>query len=218
MSISAMSGQVVGQRGEQRGQVGDRAGDLEAVGGQQLGEAVSDERGVVGDQDSHGISALTVVPWPGGLWTVRRPLRAPTRSARPPQAAAGLEVGAAATVVADHHDEAAVHRGCMETFGGVCVCVFGDVGQGFGDDEVGGALDGFGVASIGDIEGDRHRRPVGEAAHRRGQAVRGQDRGMDTAASSRNSRSPGLQLGAPRRASRCCRRLSAQQLEGQPGG
>ena len=81
------------------------------------------------------------------------------------QAAAGLEVGAAAAVVADFDDEAAV-LGLDGDVGGVCVGVFGDVGQGFGDDEVGGALDRFGVASVGDIDGDRQRRPVGEAGAR----------------------------------------------------
>ena len=83
MSISATSGTVALDRREQRRDVADGTGDLEAVRGQDLVQAVADQRGVVGYDDAHGISARIVVPAPGAVWTVNVPLRAPTRSARP---------------------------------------------------------------------------------------------------------------------------------------
>ena len=47
---------------------------------------------VLGDDDSHGILARTVVPSPGGLSTSRRPSSAASRSARPAQPAARVGV------------------------------------------------------------------------------------------------------------------------------
>src|SRR3954454_6812370 len=43
----------------------------------------SQQPAVVGDHDAHGSSAVMTVPWPGGLVTRSRPLRAATRSASP---------------------------------------------------------------------------------------------------------------------------------------
>src|SRR5207245_4656153 len=60
------------------------ADDLDPVLLEQLGHPLAQERGIVGDHDSHGISAVMRVPRPPSvLSTQSRPPRASTRSARP---------------------------------------------------------------------------------------------------------------------------------------
>src|SRR5262249_4603887 len=69
--------------------VGERVGvvhlrdDLEVVVPQQPGQAVSQEREVLGDHDPHGSSARIVVGPPSGLSTVSFPSSASTRRRRP---------------------------------------------------------------------------------------------------------------------------------------
>ena len=58
-------------------------GDLMAAGAQQLRKPVADQRGVVGDNEAHGISARMIVPAPLPVCTERVPSSAPTRSRRP---------------------------------------------------------------------------------------------------------------------------------------
>ena len=57
--------------------------DLEAGVLEQARGALAQQDGVVGDHDSHGISAHRTVPPPGGLTTFSSPSSAATRSARP---------------------------------------------------------------------------------------------------------------------------------------
>ena len=59
------------------------ADHLEPRLGEEAGDALPKEDGVVGDHDPHGISALSTVPNPRGLSTARSPPSASTRSASP---------------------------------------------------------------------------------------------------------------------------------------
>src|SRR5512132_1260898 len=68
---------------DQAGAVPDLGHDLDPAVGQQPGQALAQQDGVLGDHDSHGSSALITVGPPGGLEMVRWPSTAATRSARP---------------------------------------------------------------------------------------------------------------------------------------
>src|SRR5215213_10827873 len=79
-------GQVgtVGVNGrDQAGAVADLGHDLDPAVGQQPGQALAQQDGVLGDHDPHGSSARITVGPPGGLVTVSWPSTAATRSARP---------------------------------------------------------------------------------------------------------------------------------------
>ena len=71
--------------------VGHGRDDLEAAVGQQLGQALPQQHGVLGDHDSHGSSTVIVVGPPGGLSMARVPSTAAARWASPssPLPAAG---------------------------------------------------------------------------------------------------------------------------------
>src|SRR5512132_281426 len=53
---------------------------VEAGVGEEAGEPLPQEHGIVGDDYPHGISARILTPPPGARSTARRPSRAPTRS------------------------------------------------------------------------------------------------------------------------------------------
>ena len=57
--------------------------DVDPAVGEEAGEALADDDGVVGEDHPHGIAAVTRVPWPGALSTRRWPSRASTRSRSP---------------------------------------------------------------------------------------------------------------------------------------
>src|SRR2546426_3537368 len=57
--------------------------DLESDLGEHPGQALAEEHRVVGEDQPHGILAITRVPWPGGLSTRRSPPRAAALSASP---------------------------------------------------------------------------------------------------------------------------------------
>src|SRR5262249_48748149 len=61
----------------------DWGDDLEAALGQQPCEALADDDCVVGENHTHGISARSCVPPPGGLTTAKQPPSASIRSQRP---------------------------------------------------------------------------------------------------------------------------------------
>src|SRR6185503_3995311 len=58
--------------------------DREAGVLEQPRDALPDVRRIVGDHDSHGISATSTVPWPRSLSMRSEPSSADSRSARPP--------------------------------------------------------------------------------------------------------------------------------------
>src|SRR5215211_4185483 len=68
---------------DQAGAVADLGDDLDPAVGQQPGQALAQQHGVLGDHDPHGSSALITVGPPGGLVMVSSPSTAATRSARP---------------------------------------------------------------------------------------------------------------------------------------
>src|SRR5690606_126540 len=57
--------------------------DLVALFGEEAHQALSQQGGVLGEDDAHGSSAVIVVGPPGGLWTVSLPSRAATRPRSP---------------------------------------------------------------------------------------------------------------------------------------
>src|ERR1700689_1745016 len=68
---------------EQSFGIGGEPDNLEARFGEQPGEPFAKDHRVVGECYSHGISARSVVPRPGGLEIVNRPPSASMRSASP---------------------------------------------------------------------------------------------------------------------------------------
>ena len=68
---------------DQRRAVRDGRDDVEAVVAQQPGQAVAQQREVLGDHNAQGITALIVVGPPAGLTTTSRPSSASTRRASP---------------------------------------------------------------------------------------------------------------------------------------
>ena len=60
-----MSGLVGAHQREQVDGVGELGDDLEAGLGEEAGHALAHQGGVVGDDQAHGISAVTLVPVPG---------------------------------------------------------------------------------------------------------------------------------------------------------
>ena len=75
---------------------------------EQPAETLSEQDLVLGDHYPHGSSAVTRVPRPGGLSTLRLPPSAATRSVMPASPEPLGRDGAADAVVADADDEAAV--------------------------------------------------------------------------------------------------------------
>ena len=144
-------------------------------------DALAEQGRVVGDDYSHGILAMTVVPSPAGLVddqpAVER--RDPVFEAAQPGPVIG--VGAADAVVADLDLDRAVAPRDADR-GAVGVGVAGDVGQRLGDHEVGRRLDRFRQPLRRRLEDlDRQRRAVGEAAERRLQPAVAEHRGVDAA-------------------------------------
>src|SRR3954452_3818167 len=76
-------GLVLVDRGEQLLRVVRLGNDLDAFAAEEGRDALAHQPAVVGDHDSHGSSAVTTVPAPGGLRIRRVPSSAATRSARP---------------------------------------------------------------------------------------------------------------------------------------
>jgi hypothetical protein len=71
---------------------------------------------------------------------------------------------------------------CGDVDGRVCgVCVFGDVGERFGGEEVGGCLDRGGEAACVHGQLDRDRCSSGECGERCRESFLGEDRGVDAA-------------------------------------
>src|SRR5919108_5250251 len=74
---------VLGDDGQQRLRVADPRNDGVAGVFEEPSEALTQEHGVLGDHDSHGIATSTVVPSPSGLSTANVPPCAATRSRSP---------------------------------------------------------------------------------------------------------------------------------------
>ena len=134
-------------------------------------DARPDEQAVLRDHDTHGSSAVTVVPAPGGLTTRRLAVERLDAVGEAAQARAGGVVGAADAVVGDLDARQRArlpdaHRDARR------LRVLADVGQRLGGDEVRGQLDRLGEAAgrlVGDrgVDGRARREPL----QRRGQPV-----------------------------------------------
>ena len=121
-------------------------------------EALAEQHLVFGDHDSHGSSAVTTVPRPAGLSTVRLPPSAATRSVMPASPEPGGRDGAADAVVTDAHDERAVPpAGADADLRGVGV--LGRVGERLARHEVGRGLQTVVEALVGGLDADAQRRP-----------------------------------------------------------
>ena len=83
MSTTATSGSARSHRSPEPVGVADRRDDLEARVREHPREALAEQRGVVGDHDAHGISAVDARAAAGRAVDPRRPSSAATRSARP---------------------------------------------------------------------------------------------------------------------------------------
>ena len=108
MSMMARSGRASQHGGHQRRRVAGRGDDVVPGVGEQAGQALPEQRGVLADHDAHGSTASTTVPRPAGLSTSSVPPAAATRSASPASPAPGPDRGAAAAVVADPHGQPSV--------------------------------------------------------------------------------------------------------------
>ena len=144
MSITATSGGSAATSAQQLRGVARLREHVDAIGGEQPGEALADDDCVVGEDHPHGIVAVRWVPWPAGLSMWRLPSRASTRS-RSPRSPGASGVGAADAVVGDLHGQLAVRARDVDGRAGG-VGVLGDVGERLGGDEVGRRFDGCGEA------------------------------------------------------------------------
>ena len=79
----ATSGRCVSTASASPDASGHGRADLDARLGEQPGQALAQQHGVVGDHDPHGSSASTSVPWGWFSLTRKVPRSADTRSARP---------------------------------------------------------------------------------------------------------------------------------------
>ena len=111
----ARSGIVPLHQLEQLVAVAGQPDDLEASLLQQPRKSLAQDHRVVGERYSHGISARSVVPRPGGLETVKLPPRASTRSAKPrspepPDVVAPPIPSSATSITSDRSSPLAVTR------------------------------------------------------------------------------------------------------------
>ena len=157
------------------------AHDVEAGIVEQAHRTLAQQHRVVGDHDAHGISARSDRALAGRAVDVEAAVERGHAVGEAAQAGAAGGVGAATAVVAHLDDQAAVVVRELD-LDLRRVRVAGHVGQGLGDGEVGGDLDGGRVPrGGGDSQHRRQRRPGHERAQRRLQAALGQDRGVDAA-------------------------------------
>ena len=175
-------GTLVAHAREQRSGVADLGDDLEPGLGEQPGDALADQRRVVGDHDPHGISALMRRAGAGLALDDRAcASSASSRSRRPARPESARRASAADAVVHDGHAKRAAraleaHRGLGRRG------VLDDVRQGLRDQEVGGELDGVGQP-IPDRSFHRHRkrRPPRERLDAPSQPLLAQQRRMNSA-------------------------------------
>ena len=103
-------------------------------------DAGPQQRGVLGDHDAHGSTAVTIVGPVAGLDTVNVPRAARTRSSSPRSPVASSSVAAVAPPTPSSNTETYNVAGRLVVAHGddrlAGVRVFGDVGQRLGDDEV----------------------------------------------------------------------------------
>jgi hypothetical protein len=130
----------------------------------------------------------------GGAVDRESPVERADAVGEPFESPARLGLRAAGSVVGDLDEQSSIVRGDGDR-GGSRVCVFGDVRQCFGGDEVRGALHGRRIALIGDPGADGERSPVDESADGRAQPLIGEDRGVDPARELAQLPQRGLQLG-----------------------
>ena len=153
----------------ERRAVRDGRDDVEAVVAQQPGQAVAQQREVLGDHNAQGITALIVVGPPAGLTTTSRPSSASTRRASPrrplpsasaPPAPSSATCTTSAVVDVPHVD--------LDVSG---LRVLPGVRERFGGDEVRRRLDRRRrPARQVDRDGDLQRRALGERGRSRARA------------------------------------------------
>ena len=161
MSTIATSGRCASTSASSSSPSAARPDDVEARLGEQPREPLAQEHRVVGEDHSHGISACTTVPRPGGLSTSSRPPSASTRSASPrspvPRAPSAPPTPSSATSTTARPSVRADADAHGRRLG-----VLGDVGQRLRDDVVGGGLD-----AVREALGQARRRGRAAAARRR---------------------------------------------------
>ena len=97
---------------QQVGRVGHTRDHLVAGVGEDALDARAQQRGVLGDHDAHGSTAVTIVGPVAGLETVNVPRAARTRSSSPrrPVASSLSVISCAAAAVVEHRDVQLVGR------------------------------------------------------------------------------------------------------------
>ena len=134
-------------RRQQAPGVAERADDLVVVLGEDPGDALAQQHGVLGDHDAHGSSTTSIGRPALGAGDPQPALDGEHPVAEPGESAAGdAAIGAAAPVVAHLDDDRCSRLGrrrcsVTRTDARVRAAVLGDVGQRLGDDEVRGRLD-----------------------------------------------------------------------------
>ena len=130
--------------------------DLVAAVDEQAGEAFAQQDLVLGDHDTHGSSALMVVPWPLVLSISSRPPRAATRSDSPvspdPRSIVAPPTPSSATLTISVESWRTTSSRTLVARG-----VLGGVGQSLAGHEVRGSFDVGRVPVAGGVDGDGHR-------------------------------------------------------------
>ena len=180
---------------QQRVGVADLRDDLEAAVGEEVGKALTQQGGVLGDHDPHGITASTRVPPPAGCRRRAGPPSAATRSASPRRPEPPSGVGAADAVVG--HLERDADRGDRAlTVAASPRRVLTHVGQRLAGDEVGRRLDLGREPLRRGVHPHRQRRAVGQRRERGCEAFLREHRRVDARARARAA--PRRRPGAPR--------------------
>ena len=145
MSTTATSGWMRVDQRQQLVAVAGQPHDLEPGLLEQPGEALAQDHGIVGERYSHGTSARSEVPRPGGLDTVIVPPSASIRSASPrsPEPPVGLAPPIPSSATSTTSRPTGAGSGHLDLAG---VRVLGGVGQGLAREEVGGGLELLGQA------------------------------------------------------------------------
>ena len=160
--------------------VGGLTDDVHTGVAEQACEPLAEQRRVVGDHDSHGISARSRVPAPGALVDEQATVERADPVDEAAKSGAAVETSSADAVVLDldRHAPGTAHDGDLSPSG---TCVLRDVRERLGDDEVHGRLDVRRKALRRARSPHGNRRALGQRSYSGVEALVGEYRGVDAA-------------------------------------